>query len=46
VATAIKASDPSAKILTTVNAMETTAGVPSVPSSYYLLDSYGNPIQN
>ena len=45
-AAAVKASDPSSKILTSVNAMETTAGVPSVPTSYYLLDSYGNPIQN
>jgi hypothetical protein len=29
-----------------VNAMETTAGAPSVPSSYYLLDSNGNKIKN
>ena len=45
-ATSVKASDPSAQLLITVNAMETTAGQPVVPDSYYLLDSYGNKIQN
>ncbi len=45
-ATAVKASDPSAKLLITVNAMETTAGQPVVPDSYYLLDSHGNKIKN
>lgn len=45
-AAAVRASNSSAKILTTVNAMETTAGVPAVPDSYYLLDVNGNRIKN
>ena len=33
-------------MLASVNAMETTAGQPVVPDSYYLLDVNGNKIQN
>ena len=46
VANAVRASNPAAPLLTTVNAMETTAGVPAVPDSYYLLDVNGNKIAN
>ena len=43
---ALLSSDPDAPSLLTVNMMETTAGVPVVPSSYYLLDTNGNKICN
>lgn len=46
VAPIVAAEDPDTPILYTVNAMETTAGVPSVPSSYYLVDTNGNKICN
>jgi hypothetical protein len=45
-AAAVKASNPNTRLLTSVNAMETTAGAPVVPDSYYLLDVNGNKIQN
>ncbi len=45
-AAAVKAANPSSLLLMTVNAMETTGGVPNPPSSYYLLDSNGNKIKN
>ncbi len=45
-ANAVRASNPNSKILDTVNAMETTGGVPAVPDSYYLLDVNGNRIRN
>jgi hypothetical protein len=45
-AAAVKASSPNTKLLVSVNAMETTAGAPVVPNSYYLLDVNGNRIQN
>ncbi len=45
-ANAVRASNPGSKILDTVNAMETTGGVPVVPDSYYLLDVNGKKIQN
>src|ERR1700761_9326000 len=34
-ATAVRAADPTAPQLTTINAMETTNGAPAVPDSYY-----------
>lgn len=45
-AAAVKAANPSSLLLMTVNAMETTGGIPNPPSSYYLLDSHGNRIEN
>ena len=42
----VQSADPNAPMLVTINAMETTAGVPSVPASYYLLDTNGNKICN
>ncbi len=46
VANAVNLANPNAPLLAPMNAMETTAGVPVVPDSYYLLDSNGNRIQN
>jgi hypothetical protein len=45
-ATALRTSDSDAPTLMSVNMMETTAGVPDVPSSYFLLDTNGNKICN
>jgi Carbohydrate binding domain len=45
-ASMLKAADPNAVVLVAFNLMETTAGVPAVPSSYYLLDTNGNQICN
>jgi hypothetical protein len=43
-AIAVKTSAPNTPMLLDVNAMETVKGVPSVPSSYFLLDTNGNQI--
>jgi hypothetical protein len=45
-AKAVSGLNPDAPVLASMNAMETTAGVPAVPDSYYLLDVNGNRIQN
>jgi hypothetical protein len=46
VAPIVAAEDPDTPILYEVNAMETVNGLPSVPSSYYLVDTNGNKICN
>ncbi len=45
-ATAIRSSNPGVLILPSINATETTNGVPVVPSSYYLRDTSGNLIED
>ena len=45
-ATAIRAANPGAIILPTINATETTNGTPVVPDSYFLKDVNGNKIQD
>lgn len=45
-ASAVRAADPNAAMLVDMNLMETTGGLPSVPSNYYLLDTNGNRICN
>jgi len=45
-ASSVQAADPNAPMLLTVNAMETVAGIPAVPDSYFLLDTNGNKICN
>jgi hypothetical protein len=45
-AVAVRASNPDALILNTINAEETVNGVPSVPDSYYLKSVNGSNIEN
>ena len=45
-AATIRAVDPNSLILNTINAEETTGGVPVVPDRYYLKDVNGKPIQD
>jgi len=45
-ATAIRSTNPGVLILPSVNATETTKGVPAVPASYFLRDTSGNMIED
>jgi len=45
-ATAIRATNPNAIILPSINATETVNGTPSVPDSYFLKDVNGNKVQD
>lgn len=42
----IRSANPNVLILPSINAMETVQGYPSVPSSYFLRDIYGNMIED
>ena len=45
-ASRIRGTNPTVRVLPSINATETTSGVPAVPEGYFLKDIHGNKIQD